>query len=100
MSSKGNLHLQRNPDLEKALVRLKEGPDAVAADLATLRAALAGMKDRCETQALSARGEDAMRALGAMGAFRVVLAIIDDADGREPRKPDGAEERPEWEEGE
>lgn len=99
MSSRGNIHLRRNPELENALVRMKEGPDG-GADLSVLRSALADLKEAFEEQALSARGEDAMRALGAMGAFRMVLGIIDDADGREPAKPDGGEERPALEDGE
>ena len=99
MSSRGNIHLQHDPDLERALVRMKEGPDG-GGDIGILREALARLKDRCETQALSARGEDAMRALGAMGAYRVMLGIIDDADGREPPKPDEDGERDEWEDGE
>ncbi len=95
MSSSGNIYLQHNPDLENSLVRLKE-LDEVKADTARLVAQVEALLEAALAGAIAAQGETAQRALGAVGAYRVLLAIIRDADGAEyrPRKgqgKDGAE---------
>lgn len=99
MSSKGNRHLERNPELENALVLLKADQEGAWA-LEKLDGALAALLEQFTDMALGARGEDAMRAIGAMGALREVRRIIADADGKKPEAPEGEEARAEWEAGE
>lgn len=91
MSSTGNIYLQHNPDLENSLVRLKE-LDEVKADTARLVAQLEELKEAALDGAIAAQGETAQRALGAVGAYRVILAIIRDADGKEYRPKKDQEE--------
>jgi len=91
VSSSGNIFLQHNPKLESALVRLKE-LEGSRDDFALLVRQLEELQESAIAGAIAAKGETAQRALGALGAYRVALAIIRDADGAEYRPPEGQED--------
>ena len=90
MSSTGNIYLQHNPDLENSLFRLKE-LDEVKADTARVVRFFEDMKEASEVCAIKSEGEMSQRALGALGAYRLILSIFRDADGAEYRPKKGQE---------
>lgn len=90
MSRNGNIHLEQSPKLEEALCRLKANEQS-ALDLAQLEAKVADLLEASLEAAVSALGEVSDRALGAVGAYRVLLSIIRDADGQPPA---GSQETP------
>lgn len=92
MSSKGNIHLEHDKGLEAALVRLKEGEQS-GPDFARFCAWLEWLLESATDRAVRGKGEVTDRALGAMGALRLELAVIRDADGL-PYKGGGDGEPP------
>ncbi len=89
MSRKGNLHLAQAPELEAALCRLKAGEQS-GPDLALLTGKVESLLEASLEAAVSAMGEVSDRALGAVGAYRVLLSIIRDADGLPPPETEPA----------
>ena len=85
MSSTGNIYLERNRGLERALVRFRE---TLPAEWRVVMRALGEMQDEHLTHSLTATGEQGQRFLGSAGAFRLMRRVALDADGK-PFEPDG-----------
>lgn len=85
MSTIGNPQLERNRDLEMAIVRLKAGGGSKE-DFALLQWAIEDMAEQATTNVTLAIGEIGQRAVGVMGAYRIVAAMLRDADGGTPPK--------------
>ncbi len=79
MSSTGNIYLERNRGLERALVRFRE---TLPAEWRVVMRALDSMRDEHFTHSLTAVGELGQRFIGSAGAFRLMYTIAKDADGK------------------
>ena len=83
MSSRYNPQLFGNEELEKSIVRLKERPSS-RKDFAVLQQAVEDLTEQATRNALLAVGEVGQRAVGMMGAYRILSAMLRDADGKKP----------------
>ena len=79
MSSTGNIYLERNHGLERALVRFRE---TLPAEWRVVMRALGDMQEEFLTLSLAKDGEHGQRALGSAGILRILRTIARDADGK------------------